>query len=111
VVWPQSDFDGYYKSINRKLQYFVDVHETELYTLIIQIIADNSERHVCICVQWRCGLRLLPSSAFVTDAGSIVLQMPRNRKRVTQNEKEIIEAYALSQNCETVARVILPLTL
>jgi hypothetical protein len=50
----------------------------------------------------------LPSSAFVTDAGSIVLQMPRNRK--TQKEKEIIEAYALSQNAscfETIARVIL----
>ena len=31
---------------------------------------------------------------FVTDAGSIVLQMPRNGKRVTQNEKEIAEAYA-----------------
>ena len=53
-------------------------------------------------------------SAFVTDAGSIVLQMPRNRKRVTQKEKEIIEAYALSQNAsyfETVARVILCLNL
>ena len=52
--------------------------------------------------------------AFVTDAGSIVLQMPRNRKRVTQKEKEMIEAYALSQNSscfETVARVVLRLTL
>ena len=65
-------------------------------------------------MQWRCRLRLLPSSAFVTDAGSIVLQMPRNRKVVTQKEKKIIEAYALSQNVscfETVARVILLLTL
>jgi len=54
------------------------------------------------------------SSAFVTDAGNIVLQVPRNRKRVTQKEKEIIEAYALSQNAscfETVVRVILLLTL
>jgi len=57
--------------------------------------------------------RLVPSFAFVTDAGNIVLQMPRNRERVTQ-KKEIIEAHALSQNalcCETVARVILRLTL
>jgi hypothetical protein len=39
--------------------------------------------------------------------------MPGNRKRVTQKEKEIIEAYALSQNTlcfETVARVTLLLT-
>jgi len=95
-------------------QCFVDVHKTELCTWIIQIIADNSGRHVCVYVQWRCRLRLLPSSAFVSDAGSIVLQMPQNRKRVTLNDKEIIEAYALSQNsscCETVARVILRVTL
>jgi len=35
--------------------------------------------------------------------------MPRNRKRVIQKEKKIIEAYALSQNAsciETVACVI-----
>ena len=59
----------------------------------------------------------VPSTAIVfvlvIDAGSIVLQMPRNWKRVTQ-KKGIIEAYALSQNascCETVARVILHLIL
>jgi hypothetical protein len=94
-------------------QCYVDVHKAELYVWIIQIIADNSERHVCVSVQWRCRLRLLPSSAFVTDAGSIILQMPWNRKSVTQKEKKIIEAYALSQNAscfETVARVILLLT-
>jgi len=43
----------------------------------------------------------VPSTAIVfvlvIDAGSIVLQMPRNRERVTQ-KKEIIEAHALSQN-------------
>ena len=28
----------------------VNVHKTELYIRIIQIIADNSERHVCVSV-------------------------------------------------------------
>jgi hypothetical protein len=45
------------------------------------------------------------SSAVV---GIIVLQMPRNRIRVTQNDKEIVQAYALSQNAscfESVSRV------
>jgi len=40
--------------------------------------------------------------------------MPGNRKRVTHNEKEIIEAYVLSQNVscfETLASVTLRLAL
>jgi hypothetical protein len=55
----------------------------------------------------------LPSSAFATGVGSIDLQMPRNRKGVTQKKKEIIEAYALSQNAscfEIVAHGVLLLT-
>jgi hypothetical protein len=36
------------------IQCIVDVHKTELYAWINQIIADNSERHVCVSVQWRC---------------------------------------------------------
>ena len=91
-------------------QYFVEVNKTELCTWIIQIIADNSERHVCVFVQWRQCLQLLPSSASVNVAGNIVLQMPRNRKRVTQEEEAIIEAYAVSQNAscfETFSRVTL----
>ena len=122
IAWPRSDFMDFTTppsktEVSRSsfpTQCFVDVHKTELYTWIIQIITDNFERHVCVSVQWRCLLRLLSSSAFVTDAGSIVLQMPRHRKIVTQKKKEIIEAYAFSQNAscfETVARVILLLTL
>ena len=56
----------------------------------------------------------IPFVWFGTDAGSVVFQMSRNRKRVTENEKEIIEACALSQNAscfETVARVLLRSTL
>jgi hypothetical protein len=80
-------------------QCYVDVHKAELYGWIIQIIVDNSERHVCVSVQWQCRLWLLPSSAFVTDAGSIILQMPWNMEGATQKEKKkIIAAYALSQN-------------
>ena len=78
------------------------MHKTELCTWIIRIVADKSERHVCLSLQWPCLLWLFPSSAFVTDAGSIVLQMPRNRKRVTQKEKEIIEARALCQEKQTI---------
>jgi len=36
------------------IQCIVDVHKTELYTWINQIIADKSERHLCVSVQWRC---------------------------------------------------------
>ena len=66
--------------------------KAELYIWIIQIIVDSSERHVCVFCVMAVLSTALPSSAIVTDTGSIVLQMPRNRKRVTQKEKGIIEA-------------------
>jgi len=48
---------------NFPTQCYVDMHNTALYIWIIQIIADNSEGHVCVSVEWRCRLGLLPLSA------------------------------------------------
>lgn len=75
-------------------QCYVSVHKAELCICIIQIIADISERNVCVSVEWRCRPRLLPLSAFVTGVDI--------RKRVTQKEKEIIEAHAVSQNASCI---------
>jgi len=63
-------------------QCYVDVQKAELHIWIIQIIGDNSERHLCDSVL------AVPSAdisfiCFVTGVDSIVLQMPRNSKRVT----------------------------
>ena len=65
------------------MQCSVDKHKAELYIRIIKIIADNSERHVYVF----CVVAESSSSAFVTDAGNIVLQVPRNRNRVTKKDK------------------------
>jgi len=69
-------------------QWYGDVHKTALNIWIIQIIADNSEGHVCVSVEWRCRVGLfIAFVCFVTGLGNIVLQMPRNRKKSNSEEK------------------------